>query len=224
MSFEKEVGKQIERGEEIANRVNISVLKYFWQVSPLSGGGSQVIPKFLRDRRIFKNFSDNELRILAGYLHHRSFALNEAIFNQGDSGVGFYFIFSGQVDMFAKDPELSKENDLKKLEDLSLEGGGSASYVTSLEEGDLFGELAFLQENAVRTATAIAKANCELLGIFKPDMEELINEHPRVGAKLLQSVAIVLAARLSSIASDMKILKHKLLHLKSSGKDGSNNG
>lgn len=220
MSFEKEIGGQIAREESIPDRINISILKYFWQASPLSGGGSQVIPKFLRGRRIFKNFSDNELRILSGYLHHRSFSLNEVIFNQGDSGVGFYFIFSGQVDMFARDPEENKKTDLQKLEDLSSGKSSSASYVTSLEQGDLFGELAFLQENAVRTATAIAKANCELLGIFKPDMEEIIDDYPRVGAKLLQAVALVLAARLSDIASDMKALKHKMMHLKGELKNG----
>lgn len=213
MSFEAEVGKKIANKQSISERINISILQYFWQASPLSGRGENVIPKFLREKRVLKNFSDNELRILSSYLHHRNFSFNEVIFNQGDNGVGFYFIFSGQIDMFAKGLQIDEKNKSIKLEDINLEEGPPANYVTTLEKGDIFGELAFLQENAVRTATAVAKENCQLLGIFKSDLEDIINDHPLIGAKLLQSVSIVLANRLSSIASEMKMLKNKMAQL-----------
>ena len=90
------------------------------------------------------------------------------------------------------------------------------AHVVTLDRGYIFGELALLQENATRTATVVAKENCELLGFFKPDLEELINNHPAVGARLLQSISIVLAGRLSSIASEMKILKKSIYMKKSS--------
>ena len=202
MSFEKKIDEKINDKEDIPDRVNISVLKYFWQTSPLSGKSERIIPKFLRAKRILKNFSDNELRILTNYLHHRSFAIHEAVFNQGDNGVGLYFIFSGQIDIFVKGPQVGREG-----RDSTL------NYVTTLEKGAIFGELALSREYAIRTSTAVAKEDCELLGFFKPDMEDLIEKHPVVGAKFLQSISVILATRLSTIASEMKALKHKVLKL-----------
>ena len=197
MSFEKKIGdKQALAGDSL-EKIRLSILKYFWQLSPLLGKEERVIPKFLRNREFLKKFSDNELRVLSQYFHRRQFVDQEVVFNQGDMGVGLYFIFSGGVDILAK----------------PLGGGRALRYVTSLEQGDVFGELALLEEDPVRTATVVAKNDCTLLGIFKPDLEDLIEHHPSVGAKFLHGVSVVIAGRLSSIASEMKVLKSKLLKL-----------
>ncbi|MCY4643107.1 MAG: cyclic nucleotide-binding domain-containing protein [Bacteriovoracales bacterium] len=216
MSFEEEIKKKIDAKEDIADRIKISVLKYLWQVSPLLVRSEKVIPKFLRGVRVLKNFSDNELRILSNYLHHRRFSLHETIFKEGDRGVGFYFIFSGQVGIFAKKRSLeSIDESLDSLKQRDTKIYEDKKQVVTLEKGYLFGELALLQENAFRTATAVAKENCELLGFFKPDLEELISNHPAVGARLLQSISIVIAGRLSSIALDMRSLKESAYMKKS---------
>ena len=86
----------------------------------------------------------------------------------------------------------------------------------SLEENDYFGELALLQENNFRTATAIAREQSQLLGLFKPDLEDLINEYPIVATKLLQSISVILANRLFSITSEVRYLKSKLMDLEES--------
>lgn len=205
MSFEEKINEKITKKEELPIKINISILKYFWQASPLSRGGDGLIPKFLRGIRVLKNFSDNELRILSRHLHRRLFSFQEVIFNQDDNGVGFYFIFSGQVDIFSENPQIKNHNESIRPDEVD--------HIITLEKGEHFGELALLQENAVRPVTAVAKKNCELLGILKPDMEELINNHPTVGAKLLQSISIILTDRLSSIAIEMKALKHKIFEL-----------
>ena len=77
---------------------------------------------------------------------------------------------------------------------------------------DYFGELALLQENNFRTAT-LSRDNSQLLGIFKPDLEVLIDEYPIVATKLLQSISVILANRLFSITSEVRALKMKIANM-----------
>ncbi len=82
--------------------------------------------------------------------------------------------------------------------------------VASLEANDYFGELALLQENSIRTATAVASEHCALLGLFKPDMDELLDRHPQVAAKFIKSISMLLANRISNVTSEIKTLKLKI--------------
>ena len=208
MSYEKEIDEKITKNIELPDRMELSILKYFWQASPLSSGGEAIIPKYLRKVKVLKNFSDYELQIFSRFLHIRHFNSKEVVFNQEDTGVGFYFILSGEVEIWAKTYKVDNNNEV--IDDEEQFSSSQVNLIATLERKDHFGELALLQDNSTRTASAIAKENCCLLGIFKPDMDELINSHPVVGAKLLQSISIILANRLSSVTTEMKILKFKL--------------
>lgn len=199
-SYEKRFGE----GKEGSEKLDISVIKYFWQASPLASSWKLNIPKFLRRLSVLKGFTDLELRTLSRYFHHRSFEDNEIVFRQGEFGIGFYFIFSGHINIIIRDDDVFSKNDLKeKKQDITL----------TLDQGDHFGELALLQENNVRSATAVAKESCSLLGIFKPDLEELIDTHPVIATKLLHSVSIIIANRLYSVTKEVKALKFKIAQL-----------
>ena len=65
----------------------------------------------------------------------------------------------------------------------------------------------------MRSATAVSKESCQLLGLFKPDLTEMIEHHPIVAAKLLQAVSMIIAYRLTDITREVKILKYKLTQL-----------
>lgn len=200
MSYEKEINEKIDSHQPLPDKIEISVLKYFWQSNPLVGGKTDTIPKFLRKIRVFDNFSENELRILTKFLHHRKFSPGETIFKQGELGVGFYLIFSGYTDVII-DPIAGDTSN------------NNTRHILTLEKGDYFGELALLQETSVRNASAISRQGCELLGIFKPDIEELINAYPLIAAKLLQSVSLIVANRLFSLTKEVQELKYKVKSL-----------
>jgi CRP/FNR family transcriptional regulator, cyclic AMP receptor protein len=199
-SYEAEIKKSREEHRALPSRVELSMLKYFWQASPLGGSRKLTIPKFLRGIDVLNGFTDNELRIFSKFLHHRRFADNEVVFAQGDMGIGFYFVYSGQLNILIKD----KHHDSKE---------DKSSISILLERGDYFGELALLQQNSIRSATVLAQNPAELLGIFKPDMDELISRHPVVATKLLQSVSMIVAHRLFSLTEEMSRLQTKLLQL-----------
>lgn len=195
-SYEKDIQDKIEKGTELPDKLDISLLKYFWQASPLASSRMDTIPKFLRKIDVLKNFSDNELRILSQSFHLRVFTDGEVIFSQKDIGVGLYFIYSGQVDVKVGKEEEQDEN-----------------IVLTLDKHDYFGELALLQEGSVRNATAVSRDTTQLLGIFKPDVEHLIENHPVVATKLLQSISVIIASRLYSVTQELKRVKHKLNQL-----------
>ena len=200
-SFENQMN--LNTSENKNTRLDFSLLKYFWQASPLSGKAENLIPKFLRNQKILKEFSNNELRILSKFLHLRSFTPNETIFSQDDIGLGLYLIFSGRVEIYAS-PESRDEKNLQ------IENNDSYVLLATLEKSEYFGELALLEENSIRTATAIAKSNTTLLGIFKPDITDMIHQYPVVGAKFLQSISVILANRLAAVNEEIKSLKHRL--------------
>jgi CRP/FNR family transcriptional regulator, cyclic AMP receptor protein len=200
MSYEKEITQKIEQNEPLPKRLEISVLKYFWQSNPIMGKKVDSIPKFLRRIEVLKNFTENELRILAKFLHVRKFDAGEVIFNQSELGVGFYFIYSGYTDLIVSDTDSTSENKNEK----------KAKHVITLEKYDYFGELALLQQISTRSATAISRQGCELLGLFKPDVDQLINIYPLIAAKLLQSISLIVANRLFSITREVQELKYKI--------------
>lgn len=202
MSIESKTKHDYKTAKTLPEKFQISVLKYFWQASPLSSSKKDTIPKFLKQLKILGDFSDTELRTLSKFLHVRSFASDEIIFEQNETGFGFYIIFTGHVDILARKNADQDETDVVGLDELI--------HVASLERNDYFGELALLQEDSIRTATAMAREHTVLLGMFKPDMDELLEYHPHVAAKLLKSISMILANRLSMVTSEIKSLKYKL--------------
>jgi len=193
MSFEKEVvDKKVD-----AEKVDIGLLKFFWQTNPFFKSAKNTVPTFLKKLEVFKNFTDYELWELSKRLHKRNFEKGEVIFKEAELGVGFYFIVSGAVDIVVQDNE-------------AIDNESKSKVIVSLERNDYFGELAMLQDRHLRNAAAIAKQPCQLLGFFKPDLDAMIHEKPVVASKLLQSVSLIVANRLYSVTQEVRRLKDKL--------------
>jgi len=196
-SYEKEIKETGIRDNALSSKLDFGMMKYLWMANPLSRVRKDSIPRFLRNVELLKNFSDNELRILAKFMHSRKFAEGDIVFREGEIGIGFYFIFSGII-------ELAKV-------DFSHEAG--EEKFIALEEFSYFGEMALLQDGTHRSATAIAKNRAELVGIFKPDLEHLIENHPVIAAKLIQSISLALADRLYNLTEEASKMSRRLRKL-----------
>lgn len=181
------------------DRLNIPVIKYFWQASPLAGSKRTSIHKFLRKISCFDHFSDFELYTFAKFLHLRNYAAQEIVFKEGDGGFAFYLILDGTIDIFTNSSSLAAEGDL--------------NLITQLSKFDYFGELSLLEQQNRRNATAITAKNSTLLTIYTADLEELIERSPVVGAKLLQGLSTIVSKRLNAIALELKLSKEKIKKL-----------
>lgn len=195
-SYEQKVKESGTEDGGLSKKIDLPMMRYLWMANPLSRVKRDSIPRFLRNVELLKNFSDNELRILAKFMHSRKFSEGDVIFREGEIGIGFYFIFSGLI-------ELSQGQYGHEIDE---------NFIT-LDEFSYFGEMALLQDGNPRSATAKAKSPSELIGIFKPDLERLIENHPVTAAKLIQSISLALADRLYFITQEASKLSRRLRKL-----------
>jgi CRP-like cAMP-binding protein len=75
--------------------------------------------------------------------------------------------------------------------------------IAELGEGEFFGEMSLLEEYP-RSAQATAVVKTEVLGIFRPDLLDLIRRHPKLGSKILMRLSKRLANRLRK-TTEMKV-------------------
>jgi CRP/FNR family cyclic AMP-dependent transcriptional regulator len=137
----------------------------------------QGLKEILRRVPIFRDLGDRELQILTDIVHTRTYQPDEIIFMESEPGAGMYVIQSGGVDI------------------LLNHGSDEPLYLAQLESGDFFGEMALLGDPE-RSATARSRERSELIGFFHPDLLEIMDLHPSMGAKITLGLSRTLAERL----------------------------
>ena len=152
----------------------------------------------LGENYIFENLSPNELRFLQKIVHLREYRMGEAIFKQGELGVGMYIIVAGSVNINILDVHGTNEDNPKEI------------LVTQLKQGDFFGEHALVELNGRRTASATAAEDVQVIGFFKPDLMEIVERSPLAGVKILFRLGEVLGKRLKETTSKISILRRQL--------------
>lgn len=152
------------------------------------------IRQLLASNYIFEDLSSRELSFIETLVHVRKYRPGEYVFKQGEVGVGMYIVVNGNVDITVEDSSLDATTP-------------DAVYVTRLNHGDFFGEIALIEDNGRRTANAIAHNEVTLLGFFKPDLAELIDRNPVTGIKVFRKLAQVLGRRLRETSNKITQLK-----------------
>jgi CRP/FNR family transcriptional regulator, cyclic AMP receptor protein len=109
---------------------------------------------------LFSGLDPTELEPLLSELRTRRFAAGTYIFREGDLGDRLYLIGRGEV----------------KISRTSASGGEIVFAV--LGSGEVFGELAVLQENAFRSADAEALAETECYVLEKQPLVAFLRTHP----------------------------------------------
>ena len=102
-------------------------------------------------------------------LEEMVFKKGEAIVSMGDEGGSLYFIKSGEVSV----------QDNNRYE-------GRLSFVT-LKEGDLIGELSFLNDRSV-SADVRAEEDCEIYKLKKEDMILLMKQHQGLAFNIMNAI------------------------------------
>lgn len=132
----------------------------------------------LRDNMLFNTLTDRELMYLSNFVYERTYEPQESIFRQNDRGFGMYIIARGQVG-------IRQDN-----------AHSSDDFILTLSKGNFFGELSLIDSDSLRSATAIAMEQTTLVGLFKPDLMEIIERKPGMGIKILLQLSQVLGQRL----------------------------
>lgn len=87
----------------------------------------------------------------------KKFAAGETIFKTGERGQNAYVVLQGEV-------EITGPNEK-----------GEMVTFTTVKRGSMFGEIALMQADAKRTATAVTKKGCELMTIGRDKLIEKVD-------------------------------------------------
>jgi CRP/FNR family transcriptional regulator, cyclic AMP receptor protein len=127
--------------------------------------GSTVVIEWLRQVPLFSACSARELRAIAGVVKEVDHPRGTVIATEGDPGVGLFVIVDGEAEVTI---------------------GGKRMAI--LRRGDFFGEIALL-DGGPRSATVAARTDIRLLGLTEWVFRGLLQEHPSIAVKTLESMA-----------------------------------
>ena len=114
---------------------------------------------------IFSDLERKELERIAASMKERTFSAGDTVTAEGQSGVGFFVIESGQAKVTI--------------------GGEDRRR---LGPGDYFGEVALLNESA-RTATITAETELKCYGLTSWEFRPLVETHGSIAWKLLRAMS-----------------------------------
>jgi CRP-like cAMP-binding protein len=144
----------------------------------------------LKEMKIFKYLSDQAVLNLVNSAHVLQYERGEKIIEQGKMHPYFYALLKGKVDVIV-------DKDEEQL------------YITTIDEGDVFGE-AGIFTNVPRTANVIAQNIVYLIRFKRKEFMIYIKENPQAGNKILLFIIYSLIHKLKEanqeIAFDRKLV------------------
>ncbi|PSQ62897.1 MAG: Crp/Fnr family transcriptional regulator [Bacteroidetes bacterium QH_10_64_19] len=130
----------------------------------------------LRSVPALSHLSNRALYAMAGVTHRRTYRRGEALYYEGDPGLGLYIVESGRVRLIAdRDPDRSDE-------------------LRVLEKNDMIGGLSLLGDFR-RLETAETATEAQVLGFFRPDLKNVRRRNPEAGTEIIAALARQLAAQ-----------------------------
>ena len=172
------------------------MIKFLWENLFKIEEEERDLTNLLKANYLFRELTNKELKFVRKIVHIRTYKPGEIIFKQGELGIGMYIVAQGLVNIMVEDFSAKEEN--------------KHTFITKLHRGDFFGEIALVEKNGKRTATAVARDNVTLIGFFKPDLEEIVNRNPLTGVKIVSRLGEVLGKRLKETADKFTELKKEL--------------
>lgn len=130
---------------------------------------------------------ERQLADLAEFLRPRELQDGGIVFEEGAMGMSLYFVSSGQV-------RISKRAAKHNSKDLAVLG-----------PGDFFGEMALIEEESSRSASAIAVGKCVLFELFRGDLDHWVKSHPQQAVKFFAELLNIQSKRLRLTTNEMTL-------------------
>lgn len=127
-------------------------------------------PSFLSNITMFGLLNEGDRVALAEVVDELTVPEGHTLFQAGDPGDSLFIVREGEIELFIKDTV------------------GQKIVLTTAGPGDMFGELAMLDEGS-RTATAFALSNSEVLVLDRDDLVLLFQRQPEAALHMLAAVS-----------------------------------
>jgi len=144
----------------------------------------------LKDFRLFREFSEDELAAMAACVSEMSLQQGQKAFCQGDQGDELFLVRRGSVQVM-----------------LPLEGG-KRHHLATIGRGGFFGELAFL-DRGIRSADVEAKVPTDLYSLSRARFNELARSNAAIGVQVFARLSLVTAERLRQTDAELRVLEER---------------
>lgn len=114
--------------------------------------------------------SEDEAAVLGSLMAARKLANGEFLIKQGTSDDSLHVLLEG------------------RLEVVKQTGGGDEAGLAILRDGDLAGELSFIDGHE-HTVGLRALNDCHILSMKREDFEKVVDDHPQLVYKVMRSIA-----------------------------------
>ena len=142
----------------------------------------------LHEVELFAGRKEQTLAALEQCMEKRSVAKGDTIFSRGDAGDELFLIRRGAVRI------------VLPLSDRQ------SHHLGTFGRGAFFGEMAFL-DGEVRSANAVAFTDTELYVLSRRAFDAFAEEHKKLGLRLMEGIASVLASRLRYTNAELRVLE-----------------
>ena len=160
----------------------------------------QSITSILSLTELFDNLSDTQLELIASICEPGVYNVGDVLVKEHDSSDEMYVIARGEVEVLMDPTFVGGSDDSEKVEPVVL---------TELRQGQVFGEVA-LVDQGIRSATIrVSQAQTQLLRIPRDQVMLLCDTYPELGYKLMKNVAADLAFKIRN--TDLTVRQYQLL-------------
>ena len=151
----------------------------------LSIGGDGTFFKFLRQVSLFRDLSDDEIRLVAEVCAEEDRDAGDVIFVEGSTADRFYIVMEGRVEVWKNyyDP---------KPDLLAVHGSGR-----------FFGEMALIDE-LPRSASVVAKQRTRLLYLYRDDFRRLIRERSSIALSVMTGISSMVRKSNEAFVEDLR--------------------
>jgi CRP-like cAMP-binding protein len=139
------------------------------------------------DIALFASLPERERTALEARCRHLTLPAQAYLYHEGQTGDAVYVLVSGRIGVWS--------------------GGerGEPTLLAILGPGEMFGEMAILSDERVRTAGAQALSRVEVIQIMRSDIESLRQRYPRISDVFIQAL-LRLVKRLTTQVAELSQL------------------
>lgn len=135
------------------------------------------ISGMLTESDMFNHLPSFEIQSVTRYFNISQIARGEVIFHEGEPGNFMCVLHEGNISV------------------MKANQAGENVEMARISRGRALGEMAVL-DNERRSATCVAATDCVLLTLSREALDQMLEETPRPGAKILRAIAVSLSRRL----------------------------
>ncbi|MFQ5578836.1 MAG: Crp/Fnr family transcriptional regulator, partial [Anaerolineae bacterium] len=125
------------------------------------------LKSILKGIPLFKNLTDEDLKLVASRLHQQSYPKGTILFNEGDRGDAMYLVESGQLTVIGQEGE---------------------ERIATIGPGNFVGDIVLLLPQP-RTATVEVTIDARLWLLSKKDFDDLIASRPGIALEMMRELS-----------------------------------